>query len=110
LRGGFDALHALLFVNNPSIASRLLNVELGQLVIGAPADVILLEYEPPTPLDTGSVLGHLLFGAAVHTLRVSDSFVAGRPILRDGAFVNIDEQATYAHAREQAAALWKRIG
>jgi putative selenium metabolism protein SsnA len=110
LTGGFDALNALLFANNPTIAKRLLGIEVGRLTPGAPADVILLEYEPPTPLHADDVLGHLLFGTAVHALRVSDSFVAGRPILRDGQFVDLDETAIYAHAREQAASLWKRLG
>jgi len=110
LAGSFDALYSLLFVSNPAIASRLLGVELGQLLPGAPADVVLLDYEPPTPIDSGNVLGHLLFGTAVHSLQVSDSFVAGRPVLRNGQFVDLDEEAIYAHAREQAASLWTRLG
>ena len=109
LAGSFDALYALLFANNPAIAGRLFGLELGRLAPGAPADVVLLDYEPPTPLDASTMLGHLLFGTAVHSLRVSDSFVGGRPILRDGQFVALDEEAVYAHAREQAASLWKRL-
>jgi putative selenium metabolism protein SsnA len=110
LAGSFDALYALLFTNNPAIASRLLGIDLGQLAVGAPADFVLLDYEPPTPLEDGNALGHLLFGTAVHSMRVTDSFVAGRPILRDSRFVDLDEEAIYAHAREQAASLWKRLG
>jgi len=110
LAGGFDALHALLFENNPRIAGRLLGVELGRIGPGAPADVALLDYTPPTPLRSENVLGHLLFGTAVHSLRVADLFVAGRPILRDGAFVDVDEEAVCASAREQAERLWRRLG
>ena len=110
LAGSFDALYSLLFVNNPVIAGRLLGIELGQIVPGAPADLVLLDYVPPTPLEGENVLGHLLFGTAVHSLRVSDSFVAGRQILTDGRFVELDEEAVYAHVREQAASLWKRLG
>lgn len=108
--GSFDALYQLLFVNNPAIANRLLGTHVGQIVVGAPADIVLLDYEPPTPLDEGNVLGHLLFGTAVHSMRVTDSFVSGRPILRNSRFVDLDEEAIYAHAREQAASLWKRLG
>ena len=110
LAGGFDALDALLFRNNPRIAERLLDVVLGRIATGAPADIALLAYRPPTPLRSENVLGHLLFGTAVHSLRVADLFVAGRPILRDGAFVDVDEEAVYAHAREQAERLWRRLG
>ena len=110
LVGGFDALYALLFKGNPQIAERLLGVKLGRIAPGAPADVAVLDYVPPTPLRAETVLGHLLFGIAVHSLRVADLFVAGRPVLRDGAFVDIDERAAYAHAREQAERLWGRLG
>ena len=110
LAGPFDALYGLLFVNNPAIAGRLLGIELGQIAPGAPADFVLLDYRPPTPFEAENALGHLLFGTAVHSMRVTDSFVAGRPILRDSCFVDLDEEAIYAHAREQAASLWKRLG
>jgi len=109
LAGSFDALDALLFRNNPRIAARLLGADLGRIAPGAPADVALLEYTPPTPLRSQTVLAHLLFGIAVHGLRVSDLFVAGRPVLRDGAFVDVDESATYATARHQAERLWNRL-
>ncbi|MFC2083158.1 putative aminohydrolase SsnA [Candidatus Bipolaricaulota bacterium] len=110
LAGSFDALYALLFVNNPAIAGRLLGIDLGQIVSGAPADLVLLDYVPPTPFEADNALGHLLFGIAVHSLQVADSFVAGRRIIADGQFVDLDEEAIYAHAREQAASLWKRLG
>ena len=110
LTGGFDALDALLFRSNPQIAQRLLGDEFGRIAPGAPADIALLDYAPPTPLRSENVLGHLLFGIAAHSLRVADLIVAGRPILRDGAFVDIDEAAVYAHAREQAERLWSRLG
>jgi len=109
LAGSFDALYSLLFVNNPAIAGRLLGIELGQIAPGMPADFVLLDYEAPTPFEAGNALGHLLFGTAVHSMRVTDSFVAGRQILREGCFVELDEEAIYAHAREQAASLWKRL-
>ena len=52
----------------------------------------------------------LLFGAAVHTLRVRDVMIAGRWVLRDGRFVDLDEEEIYAKGREAAEALWRRIG
>ena len=110
LAGPFDALDALLFRNNPRIAGRLLGVDIGRLVPGAPADIALLDYTPPTPLRSENALGHLLFGTAVHSLRVTDLLVAGKRVLSNGAFVDVDEEAVYAHAREQAQRLWDRLG
>jgi putative selenium metabolism protein SsnA len=110
LAGPFDSLDALLFRNNPRIARRLLGADLGRLVQGAPADIALLDYTPPTPLRSENALGHLLFGVAVHSLRVTDLLVAGRHVLSNGTFVDVDEEAVYAHAREQAQRLWGRLG
>ena len=99
-----------MFRNNPRIAERLLGVSVGPLVPGAPADIALLDYTAPTPLRSENALGHLLFGIAVHNLRVTDLLVAGECILSDGAFVDVDEEAVYANAREQAQRLWDRLG
>lgn len=110
LVGPFDTLNALLFRNNPRIAGRLLAIDVGCIAPGAPADIALLDYTPPTPLRSENALDHLLFGIAVHSLRVTDLFVAGKRVLSDGAFVDVDEEAVYAHAREQAQRLWDRLG
>ncbi len=109
LAAPFSALQRLLFNNNTDIVERLFGIKVGGIAPGCPADIALVDYTPPTPLAADSLLGHLLFGISVHTLRVSDLLVAGRLILRDGWFVDLDEEAIYAHAREQAKALWERI-
>jgi cytosine/adenosine deaminase-related metal-dependent hydrolase len=108
LAGGFSDLHQLLFVNNPKIAERAFGLRFGRIAPGYPADIALIDYEAPTPLDADTILGHLLFGVALHALRVSDLFVGGRPVLRRGAFVDVDEAAELAHAREQATLVWTR--
>ncbi len=108
LAAPFSALNTLLFRNNPLVGERLFGIKLGRIAPGYPADIVLLDYQPPTPLSAETILGHLLFGISVHTLRVSGLFVAGRPILRDGRFLDLDEEGIYAHAREQAAKLWER--
>jgi len=104
----FSALNRLLFRNNPLVAERLFGIKLGRIAPGYPADIALLDYRPPTPLSAETILGHLLFGISVHSLRVSDLFVNGRPILRDGRFLDLDEEGIYSHAREAAKRLWGR--
>jgi len=111
LAGDFGMLDQLLFRNNPLIAERLFGegVRFGRIEAGAPADLVVLDYVPPTPLDSSNALGHLLFGVAVHSLRAYDVWVDGRDVLREGAFVDIDEERTYARSRNVAASLWKRL-
>lgn len=82
--------------------------ELGRLVPGAPADVVVLAYDPPAPLDASNFAGHLLFGG-LSSLTVRDVFVAGRAVIRDRRPVGIDASALAAEARQQAAALFGRL-
>lgn len=111
LAGDFGVLDRLLFRSNPLIAERAFggDMRFGRIDAGSPADLVVLDYVPPTPLDSSNALGHLLFGVAVHSLRVGDLWVDGREVLRDGAFVELDEARTYARSREVASSLWKRL-
>lgn len=109
LAAGFGDLQQILFANNPQIAGRLLGAKVGRIATGYQADIALFDYNPPTPINEGNVLGHLLFGIAVHDLHVSDLIVAGRSVIDGGHFANIDEDKTYSEAREVAAKLWARI-
>lgn len=70
-------------------------------------DTVTLAYDPPTPLGDGNFAGHLLFGLV--RAPVTDVVVDGRPVVRDGVCVNVDEERIYARAREVAARLWARM-
>jgi len=109
LAAGFGDLEQILFANNPQIAGRLLGAKVGRIAPEYQADIALFDYNPPTPIDAGNVLGHLLFGIAVHDLHISDLIVAGRSVINSGHFTNIDEDKTYSEARKVAAKLWARI-
>lgn len=80
---------------------------LGTLAEGAPADLVVLEYPSPTPLDAGNLAGHLIFGmTAAH---VRDVMVAGRWIVRSRRHLLVDEGELAARCREAAPRLWKRM-
>jgi putative selenium metabolism protein SsnA len=54
---------------------------LGTVQLGAPADLIVLDYQPPTPLTAETLGAHLVFGISARAVR--DVFVAGRRVVRD---------------------------
>jgi cytosine/adenosine deaminase-related metal-dependent hydrolase len=89
-----------LVVQGHRLASELLGVPLGRLEPGYGADLIRLRYEPQTPLNTGNVFGHLVFG--IQARHVRDVLVAGRAVVVDG------ELPPWPADHAAAQALWTR--
>lgn len=106
---GFRETLGLLVDGNRRIAERLWpGLGLGELREGGVADIILLDYDPPTPLDENTFLGHLAFGLAA---AVVDTTIVGGRVLMAGKRLEltIDEAAVAAEARARTAALWERL-
>ncbi len=78
----------------------------GKIVAGAAADLVLWDYEPPTPLVGENLAGHLAFGLGARSVR---------SVMVDGSFVIEDRKPAFdlvrisESAREQARRLWKRM-
>jgi len=106
-RVGYAEAYAAAFLNNRTIVRRLWGMELGRVEAGARADLILVDYDPPTPLEAGNLFGHLLFGIA--NAPVDTLIVNGRIVLRDKRCITVDERAVAERARRQAEALWRRF-
>ncbi len=100
--------HQVFFRNNYEIARRLFGVKLGSIRPGYRADLILVDYKAPTPLDEANFMGHLLFGLAGN-LEVRTTIVNGRVLMREREMCGIDEQQAYREAREATRRLWGRI-
>jgi len=79
---------------------------LGELRQGAAADLIFLDYHPPTPLTAANLPWHLLFGVEAST--ITATVCAGRVLMRDRRLLTLDEEAIAARSRELAARVWKR--
>jgi cytosine/adenosine deaminase-related metal-dependent hydrolase len=80
---------------------------LGRIETGAPADLVVLDYTPPAPLNAGSFPGHWVFGLGSRSVR--DVMVAGEWVVLDRRLTRVDEQELAARARVQAEQLWKRL-
>jgi putative selenium metabolism protein SsnA len=105
---GFGEAVGALTVGNPKIVTRLWPEGVGELREGFAADVVVLDYRPPTPFDASSFAGHLVFGMALAP--VTATVVAGRVLMADQKLeIDIDEDALAAEARARAEALWARF-
>ena len=107
--GRADAFAAALemLVGGHRLAAAFFGLPLGSLDAGAPADLVVLDYRPPTPLTSDNLPGHVLFG--LDRSHVRSTMVAGRFVLRDRRLTTVDEAAVLARARRAAEALWARM-
>ena len=80
---------------------------LGTLLAGSPADLVVLDYDAPTPLDAETVAGHWIFGLGSRYVR--DVMVAGEWVVLDRKLVRADTQHLMHDARREALHLWRRL-
>ena len=80
---------------------------LGTLDPGAPADLVVLDYAAPAPLDASSFAGHFVFGLSSRHVR--DVMVAGDWVVRDRRLVRADQERLALKARTEAERLWSRV-
>ena len=106
-RVGCAEAYAAAFRNNRAIVRKIWGTEVGRVETGAKADLALLDYFPPTPLESANVFGHLLFGIA--NAPVDSLMVNGRWVLRDKQCVNVDARRVAEKASKRARALWERL-
>ena len=93
----------MLFDNNAIIAERYFSNTLGILIEGAAADIIITDYNPPTPMNGDNVNSHVLFGMSGRS--VITTMCNGKVLMKDRVLSEIDEEAEWAHIREEAQIL-----
>jgi putative selenium metabolism protein SsnA len=91
-----------------SVAARAFGSPLlGTLEPGAPADLAVLDYAAPTPVDDATLGGHWIFGLSSAAVR--DVMVGGELVVRDRRLTRVDEAALLDEARRETHRLWSRI-
>ena len=99
--------HSMLFEQNADFASSCFEETLGRLIPGALADILIVDYDPPTPMTSNNLNGHILFGMA--GLSVVTTVINGRIVMQDRQISLADEKEVFARARSLAAELWRRF-
>jgi len=89
------------------MAGALLGVDLGGLGPGSAGDLVVFDYDPPTPLTAENLAAHVVFG--LRTAQLRDVVAGGRILVRGGAATGVDAAEVQAKGREQAARLWRRM-
>ncbi|MGB1287671.1 MAG: hydrolase, partial [Aggregatilineales bacterium] len=79
---------------------------IGDLKVGAQGDVILVDYKPFTPLSTGNLPWHIIFG--FESSMVTATIVDGTVLMQNRKLLTLDEDAIIAEALTLAPDVWQR--
>ncbi len=97
----------MLLQNNAEIAERQFNLSLGEIAEGHPADLAIMDYCPPTPLNEANFLGHLIFGLVDAT--VDTTVCRGKILMQGKKIISMDEERIAARSRQLAPKMWRRL-
>ncbi|MDI6641464.1 MAG: putative aminohydrolase SsnA [Elusimicrobiota bacterium] len=106
-RVAFCEAPTMLLENNSKIVEQIFGYKIGKIEKGATADLIVLDYIPPTPLTKDNFYGHLIFGmvdAAVDTVICN-----GKVLMKEKKLESISEELICEKSRELSLKFWKRI-
>ncbi len=70
-------------------------------------NLVILNYQPPTELNSENFLGHFFFG--IESSDIKHVISAGKLIVKDKEILTINESEVLDFARKQSALLWKRF-
>jgi len=98
-------------INVPEAYRRLRNVHhyLSENSILGDGDnnLVVLDYDSPTPVSSENFLGHFIFGLLSNHVRHVIS--NGNWLVKNRKLTNVDEQEVLIQARNQAVRLWKKL-
>lgn len=104
---GWNEIQKMVLQNNLKIFNNISGQKTGRLQKGYKADLILIDYFPPTPIDSSNIFGHILFGIA--DAQVDTTIIDGRIVMKNKTIQNLDEAALAEKSREFAAEVWKKF-
>ncbi|MBS7129378.1 putative aminohydrolase SsnA [Clostridium sp.] len=97
----------MIFENNAKIANKFFNNTLGVIEEGAYGDVIIVEYNPLTPMTKDNYNSHIVFGMCGKS--VLTTIVNGKVLMKNRELMEIDEEKIFSKSRELSKKLWDRI-
>ena len=105
-KGGSGRMTALV-AGGWRLASEIFGRPCGTFEPGAVADLVVLGYRPPTPLDAANAAGHFLFGLGAAA--VESVMAGGTWVLWNRGIPGLDEDDIARRASKAAARLWKQM-
>jgi putative selenium metabolism protein SsnA len=106
-RMGADEVAKMAIYNNSTLANVFFpDAPIGQIIPGALADLVFVDYQSPTEVTPNNLPWHIIFG--FQPSMVTTTIVAGKILMKDRELVTLDEARIAARARELSHKVWKR--
>ncbi|TFB12170.1 putative aminohydrolase SsnA [Candidatus Marinimicrobia bacterium MT.SAG.3] len=97
----------LILSENACAASGYLNVKLGIIEAGAEADILMYDYDSPTPMNSENIYSHLFYGLrGEHPKNV---IAKGEFIVKDFILTKVNEETVLERSRKASKELWDRL-
>jgi len=106
-RVGGNEVQQMLFKNNRKIFAKFFSKPVGVIREGAYADIIILDYFPPTPLNDSNAFYHLIFGMRDNI--VNTTIINGKIVMKNHKLTKIDEEEVMAKSRIIAKKFWEKM-
>ena len=106
-KAAWGEIPQMLFEGNAEIAARYFRTKPGMLKKGSAADVIVVDYNPLTPMNESNLNGHLLFG--INGSMVRTTICNGKVLMKNRELCVCDEEKIMADCRKAAGELAKSI-
>jgi len=72
-----------------------------------PNNLVILDYDTPTPLNQGNFYGHFVFG--IESKHVKHVISQGKLVVENGKILTVNEDKIIASAKVQAERLWAKM-
>ena len=106
-QAGWKEVFQMAFQNNREIANRFFSRTLGVLQAGAVADLIVVNYYPPTPITKDNAYFHILFG--IEGSMVDTTIIGGKILMENQEITSLDYERISIRVKEQAEDFWRRF-
>lgn len=104
----FQLSHLLKMIQNTyDYASQILEIKLGKIKKDYQADLLMIPYIPPTPLDESNVFGHLFFGL-FHSFKPKHVFIQGKEKIKNYQ-ISKKMEDLYRDAQVSSHRLWENL-
>lgn len=96
-----------LLQNNQKLLSQIFGQKYGTIEKGSVADLVVLDYQPPTPMTVENLIGHFLFG--MNSSMVESVMIGGKWVVKNRIVVGLNVETVYQKSQKAAKRLWSKL-